>query len=163
MTEPHLHIVNPTYQIINFRSSELPDQYKALVFSKWLRSLRFGNPLFEKIDQDEYFKNYHIFIENLLRKPDSTIRLAVLSDDKDVVLGFSALREDVLDYVHVHRDQRKQGIARKLIPDTITTLTHLTKTAMGILAHSPRYRLMVKDVPIEKNPDIRYFIFNPFA
>jgi GNAT superfamily N-acetyltransferase len=58
------------------------------------------------------------------------VRLAVLSDDRDVVLGFSVSREDILDYVHVHKDMRKQGVATSLIPKDIKIITHLTKTAL---------------------------------
>jgi ribosomal protein S18 acetylase RimI-like enzyme len=88
----------------------------------------------------EYYKSYHFYIENLLRKPDSVIMLAVLSDDHDVVLGFSASREDVLDYIHVHRDYRKVGIGKALLPDEITTFTHLTLTALNIWQAKAKYK-----------------------
>ncbi len=150
-----------TYSILEFKSSELPETYKALVFSKWLRSLRYGSPGFDKIQQDKYFDHYHLYIEMLLKKPDSIIRLAVLTDDNDVVLGFSASREDVLDYVHVHVDQRKQGIAKALIPKNITTTTHQTRVALEILCNNPKYKLIVKDE--EKDPNRICIYFNPFA
>lgn len=127
-----LKIENPTYSIISYPSALLPDQYTALIYSKWLRSLRFGNPIFKNMPSNIYYKEYHTFIENLLKKPDSIIRLAVLTDDHDVVLGFSVIREDVLDYVHVHKDQRKQGIAKALVPPGITTMSHITTVAMEI-------------------------------
>lgn len=137
-----------TVSIHKYHSKDLPPQYKSLVFSKWLRSLRFGNPIFEKINSDEYFKNYQIFIEKLLSKPDSLIRLAVLTDDRDVVLGFSVSREDVLDYIHVHKDHRKQGIGSLLVPEGTTTFSHITKTAIEIWQKIPRYKKLK---------------FNPFA
>jgi GNAT superfamily N-acetyltransferase len=161
MIEQHLHIKDPTYSVITFKASELPEQYKALVFSKWLRSLRYGNPLFEKADSNEYYKNYHIFIENLFKKPDALVHLAVLTDDHDVVLGFSATREDVLDYVHVHRDMRRQGIAKKLIPSSINVFSHMTKIIGSILTHNPKYKL--RDPSKMDDPAVRYFTFNPFA
>ncbi len=141
-------VSNPTYKVISFPSAKLPVEYKALVFSKWLRSLRYGNAIMEKVNQDEYFTNYHKFIENLLSKPDSIVRLAVLSDDHDVVLGFATSREDVLDYIHVHKDQRTQGIAKALMPDGITTFSHITKSAMEIW---------------QKNDKYKHLEFNPFA
>lgn len=141
-------IVAPTYDIIVHHGHKLPQQYVPLIFVKWLQSLRHGNPLFEKIKSDEYYKHYHTFIENLMKKPDSLIRLAVLSDDHDVVLGFSASREDVLDYVQVQRDYRRIGVARALIPAGITTFTHLTKTAMNIWQDNQHYK---------------HLKFNPFA
>ncbi len=136
-----------TYSVISYPSSQLPDSYIPLVFARWLRSFRFGNPFIKKADSHSYYKHYHQYIENLMAKPDSIVRLAVLSDDHDVVLGFSVSREDVLDYVHVQVDHRKQGIAKKLIPKGTTTITHTTNLAVGILKNNANYN----------------FTFNPFA
>lgn len=128
MIEPR----DPSYTVIVFPAAKLPEQYVPMIFSKWLRSLRHGNPLFKKIKSDEYYKYYHAYLENLLGKPDSLVRLAVLSDDHDVVLGFAVSREDVLDYMHVHLDYRKIGVGNKLLPEGITTFTHITFTGMKI-------------------------------
>ncbi len=141
-------MTEPSYSIIVFPGSKLPSQYIPMLFSRWLRSLRFGNPLFKKVRSKDYFRNYHTYIEKLLSKPDSQVRLAVLSDDHDVVLGFSVSREDVLDYVHVHTDYRKIGIGAKLIPEGITTFTHLTETATNIWQYNEKYKELK---------------FNPFA
>lgn len=121
-----------SYSIISFPAAKLPNQYRAMVLSKWLRSLRFGNPLFKKVDSDEYYKNYHIYIENLLSKPDSIVRLAVLSDDHDVVLGFAVSRENVLDYIHVQSDYRRIGIGTALLPSGVGVFTHITNVALAI-------------------------------
>jgi hypothetical protein len=59
------------------------------------------------------------------------VRLAVLGDDSDVVLGFSCSRGDVLDYVHVHKDYRRNGIGCSLISEGIQTITHLTHNGMS--------------------------------
>lgn len=141
-------VPEPTYSIISFPASKLPENFVPLVFSKWLRSLRFGNPLFKRVYTKDYYKNYHTYIENLLKKPDSIIRLAVLTDDQDVVLGFSVSREDVLDYIHVHNDYRRIGIARLLMPKDITTFTHITTTWLSIWPGNPNYK---------------HLQFNPFA
>jgi GNAT superfamily N-acetyltransferase len=103
-----------------------------LIFSKWLRSLRYGNDYFKLIDPPAYYAAYHRFIQNILNHPDTSVRLAVLSDDADVVLGFSVSRGTILDYVHVHKDQRRQGIGRQLVPKGIDTITHLTRTGLSI-------------------------------
>lgn len=138
-----------SYSILIYPSSKLPKSYEALIFSRWLRSLRHGNPLFKKVSSREFYDNYHKYIEKLLEKPDSQIRLAVLSDDHDNVLGFSVSREDVLDYVHVHTNNRKVGIGRALIPEGITTFSHITGPAIVIWQNlGSRYK---------------HFKFNPFA
>ncbi len=130
----------PTYSILVFPASQLPEQYTAMIFSKWLRSLRFGNTLFRSMDSDAYYRNYHVYIENLLKKPDSIVRLAVLSDDHDVVLGFSVSREDVLDYIHVHYDYRKIGVGSALVPEGITTFTHITLIGIDIWHNKSKYK-----------------------
>lgn len=121
-----------TYSIIAYPASKLPESFTALIFARWLRSFRFGNDWVKKTDPKEYYKHYHKYIEILLSKPDCVVRIAALSDDHDVVLGFSVVREDVLDYVHVQVDHRKQGIAKRLVPKGITTISHTTKLATGI-------------------------------
>lgn len=139
---------NPTYSIVVFKSMELPSSYRPLIYSRWLRSLRHGNQLFKRISSNAFYENYHNYISNLLNKPDSVVRLAVLSDDHDVVLGFSVSREDVLDYVHVHTDYRKIGVATALVPSLMTTFTHLTALAIIIW---------------QKNKKYKEWKFNPFA
>ncbi len=114
-------------KIISFSGTNLPKQYEALVFSKWLRSLRKGNALFRYVDSHQYYSEYHDFIEKLLQKPDCIVKLAILSDDEDVVLGFSVSREHVLDYVYVQPEQRGQKLSEILIPKQITTFSHITK------------------------------------
>lgn len=138
----------PSYSILTFPAKDLPKQYLPLIFSKWLRSLRFGNNLFKKMDSDEYYKNYHKYIENLLAKPDAAIRIAVLTDDHDVVLGFAVGREDVLDYIYVQKEFRKIGVAKQLFPDWITTFTHITLIAIDAW---------------NTNPKLKHLKFNPFA
>ena len=124
--------MSASYQVIVYPAKDLPEQYTALIFDNWLRSFRNGNEFIKKANPADYYKHYHLYIENLLKKPDSVVRLAVLSDDHDVVLGFSVSREDVLDYVHVKVDHRRHGIARKLVPENITTISHTTRLATDI-------------------------------
>ena len=108
------------------------EQYVPVVFSGWLKSLRFGNDFYRLMDQGSYFKTYHRFIQGILERPETEIRLAVLTDDPDVVLGFSVSRGTVLDYIYVNRDYRRLGIGRRLVPEGITTITHLTRIGLAL-------------------------------
>jgi GNAT superfamily N-acetyltransferase len=103
-----------------------------MIFSKWLRSLRYGNDYFRLIDPDEYWKAYNAYIKSILMRGDTMVRIASLTEDADVALGFSVVRGAVLDYVHVHKDFRKKGIGRILVPKNIKVITHLTKTGLSI-------------------------------
>lgn len=120
------------YKVVEYPGAKLPDTYHNMVYSKWLRSLRFGNEYFMLIDSDTYYKYYNKYIDFLLNGIDSVVRLAVLADDEDVVLGFSVSHRDVLDYVHVHKDYRKIGIATKLIPKDVSVFTHITRTWLSV-------------------------------
>ena len=148
MNAPILKIVDPTYSIVSYPAAKLPAEYKSIIFAKWLRTFRSGNPLIKNIDTGAFYDMYHKYIENLLAKPDSIIKLAVLTDTPDVVLGFSVSREDVLDYIYVHPDNRKIGIAKKLFPKDTKVMTHITLKALEIWRNNPKYK---------------YLKYNPFA
>lgn len=127
-------------------SYNLPANWRNIILSKWMRSLRFGNDYYKLMDKDAYYGAYHPYIEKIINDPESCIKFATLSEDEDVVLGFSVSRDNVLHYVHVHKDVRKQGIGRSLVPDGIEVITHLTKNGLVIWSNKcPRWK------------------FNPFA
>lgn len=145
LAEPSTDQQHATYCIISFQGERLPESFKPLILSKWMRSLKFGNDYFRLCDNSSYFKNYERYIRSILSGVSTTTSLAVLTEDRDVVLGFSVVREDVLHYVHVHRDQRRLGIGQSLLPKEFNKTTHLTKTALMLW---PKY------------PNV---IFDPFA
>jgi GNAT superfamily N-acetyltransferase len=121
-----------TYSVMPYRGVQLPYRYHHFVYSRWLRSYRYGNDFIKLIDSDAYFAAYRRYILALLSSKNSVIRIAVLTDDIDVALGFSAVRGKILDYVHVGKDYRRQGIAKHLVPEGIETITHLTKVGLRL-------------------------------
>ena len=134
------------YSVIGIHPTLLPDSYRNMIYSKWLRSLRFGNDYFKLINPAAYYDAYNKYIQRIMAQPKTMVRVAVLNDDYDVALGFSVSRGNILDYVHVHRDNRFLGIGTKLVPNGIDTITHLTKTGMVIWANK-----------------YGHWAFNPFA
>lgn len=124
-----------------------------MVLAKWLRSLRYGNEFFklwnandyiEEVDGKEilhpgYFSRYEEYILNLLVRPRSIVRMAVLTDDRDVVLGWSLVEGQTLHYVHVQHDYRNQGIGRSIVPSNIETFSHITKAGMSIWASKGKH------------------------
>lgn len=124
-----------TYSVIIYPAWQLPNQYLSMVYSKWLRSLRYGNDYFKLISPAAYYESYHKYLELLLSRHDCVVRLAVLTDDPDVVLGFSVARGSTLDYVHVQRDMRRMGVGTALLPPEIEATTHVTKPGLAIMAH----------------------------
>ncbi len=121
-----------SYTLVGHSAPFLPEEYRGVIYSKWMRSLRHGNDYYRLVDPPHYYEAYQRYISAILGKPDTMVRLAVLSDDRDVVLGFSVSRDKVLDYVYVDKLQRKQGIGKMLVPPSIEQITHVTKTGLTI-------------------------------
>lgn len=140
--------MSETYTVISYPGSAIPEAYKNLIYSKWLRSQRFGSDYYRMVPSHVFFQEYQHVIDSILSTPNTTVHLAVLSSDHDVVLGWSAFNGNTLHYVHVHKDARKQGIATHLVPDTITQFSSLTNVGLSIWGTSPSRK---------------HLIFNPFA
>lgn len=121
-----------TYDIILCKPEGIR-QYMPYIYSKWLRSLRFGNDYFKIIDSKIYYQTYQMYLNYLMQEEDFYFRIARLSDDHDVLLGFSAFHGNKLHFVYVHKDFRKAGIGTSLLPDKkIDFITHVTKTGITI-------------------------------
>lgn len=135
-----------SYKILSFLALELPKQYEGMIYSKFLRSLRYGNSYFKLIDQEPYFKCYDAYIKTILTRPAAVVRLAVLSDDEDVVLGWALIEPMKIHYIYVNKDNRRIGIATSLMPKAFDTFTHITN--------------MVLPLWQKKFPEAK---FNPFA
>lgn len=130
------------YIVRTFRGDVVPDDYRGLIYSKWMRSLRYGNDYYRLMDEKSFYPAYQRHITNILACPDAVVHIAVLAEDHDVVLGFSVCRDKVLDYVHVHKEQRLHGIGRRLVPGNIDRVTHMTKTGLllwGTKPHSMKF------------------------
>jgi hypothetical protein len=111
--------------------------YKPIIMSTWLHGLRNGSAFFKDTESKAYYARYAEVIQAILNRPTSTIRLAVLADDHDVVIGWSAFDGAVLHFVYVRPGEkgasgRRQGVATALCPKRIDVFTHLTKTGRAI-------------------------------
>jgi hypothetical protein len=111
--------------LISIRPGVKADE--AMIYSSWLKGLRYGNSWFEQIEQESYFETYHRVINQILHKPDVQVRVACLKEDEDVILGYSVSEPQLLHWVFVKPDWRRIGLARDLVAKDITTVTHMTK------------------------------------
>lgn len=121
-----------SYTIMGYLSHALPNEYRNYVMAKWMRSYRYGNDYIKLSDSDSYFEAYNSYINIVLMHPSAIVRIAALADDPDVALGFSVCRDTILDYVWVHKDNRKQGIGGFLVPPNIEAFTHLTRVGLKL-------------------------------
>jgi GNAT superfamily N-acetyltransferase len=103
-----------------------------LIYATWLKGLYNGNDWFRMILQDRFYEYYHKVIENILARPHTDVRIACFADRPDVILGYSVQEGERLHWVFVKASFRRFGIAKRLIPDTITTCTHLTRLAVSL-------------------------------
>lgn len=124
--------VTPSYTVTVYNGRFFPSRFFPLILSKWMRSFRYGNDYIKLSDPQSYYTAYNHYIRMLLLKPETRVHLAHLTDDDDVILGFCVSRFNILDYLYVQKDFRKQGIARFLLPDNIDTFTHLTRTGLKL-------------------------------
>lgn len=113
-----------------------PDDWN-FILATWLKGLRYGNDWFGLIEAPVYYESYQKVIENILQLPITTIRVACLQDSPDVILGYSVSRGTVIDYIFVKKNWRGIGIAKSLVPDGVTTASHLTEVGKAILKKYP--------------------------
>lgn len=132
-----------SYKIISGHISSFGPEYKNLIIAPFLNSLRYGNDLFKLVEQEAYYKNYAKYIELLINRPNTKIRMAKLSDN--TVLGWSIMEDKTLHYVWVKKEQHRQGIATALVKE-FDTISHITHKGINIWA--------------KKFPNVR---FNPFV
>lgn len=98
----------------------------------WKQSLYYGNPFFNLIHEPIYYKNYQPVIQKILSRPDIKIAIACLKDEPTLCLGYSVSQEDILHFIYTKKDWRKIGIMTDLLPQKISTLTHLTETGKSL-------------------------------
>lgn len=84
------------------------------VYSNWLRDLRDADP--SGLPDELWFPPHRAWIDRLLADPDVTVLIAAAADQPNEILGFIVARpHEVLEWVHVRRDLRKKGLARRLL------------------------------------------------
>jgi hypothetical protein len=110
------------YNIRDVRYSDMN-----FIFTTFLKGLYHGDSWFSIIPQDIFMRNYNRFLHVLISR--SNIRVACLPDDADVILGYSIMSKEgqELHWVFTKTAWRHKGIARALVPTTVTVVTHLTK------------------------------------
>lgn len=97
---------------------------RPLIYATWLRGLYYGNKYYKTIDQSAYFATYPKVLEHLLN--NSSVQVACLSSDPDVVLGYVVYKGDTVHWIYVKRAWRGLGIAKSLFPPIVNIVSHLT-------------------------------------
>lgn len=86
----------------------------ALIYATWRNALWYAERRPDS-ESDQFYKAASERIADILKRPDSRTRVACLSDDSDMLLGWSVLVGDRLEFVYVKIDYRRKGIGRLLV------------------------------------------------
>lgn len=123
---------------------------ESFLYKTWLDGLKYGNTQnkldkdvnqenehwfkysFEELEYSHFCAKYRKIIKHIISKPNTKVRIACLIDDPDTIIGYIITEPQILHWVYVRNDWRNIGIARDLIPDNITYVTHLTKPGIAI-------------------------------
>lgn len=113
------------------------------IYASWLKGLLYGgDELYRKVPQAVYFLNHHRVIEGILVSKATKVKVAVLKEDPDVILGYAVYREAggqiVLDFVFVKKSWRNIGIAKSICPSQIYAVSSLTRVGSSILKKHPQ-------------------------
>lgn len=135
--------ISELYEIRDFQEDDTN-----FILATFLRGLYYGDFFWGEMPKDIFMANYKMFALNLIGSAKVAIKVACLKEDKSIILGYSLLSADfsAIHWVFVKKAWRKQGIARSILPQYPTTVTHLTATGKDLL------------IKFENKP-----IFNPFA
>lgn len=83
----------------------------AFIYATWRNALWFAEKRDPKL-ADEFFRSASHLIT--AKTKDADIRIACLSDDSDMLLGWALLIGDNLEFVYVKADYRRSGIGKLL-------------------------------------------------
>lgn len=129
----------------NLRAGKPED--KNFVLSSFLRGMYHGDSWFSQIPRGIFMDNYKVVAEALFDDPKNLVVVACLPEDPNIILGYSILSADgtTLHWVYVKQTWRRRGIMTRIVPNTITKVSHLTELGSTLI------KKLKKDV-----------IFNPF-
>lgn len=111
------------------------DDDKNFILKSFLLSVYHGETWFTKIPKRIFMDNYKKVAETLFYAYKDTIRVACLPDDSTVILGYAIINQDgtTLHFIYVKDVWRKRGIGRRLVPESITHISHLTALGEQLL------------------------------
>lgn len=105
-----------------------------------------GPKFFSLVPKKIFMEKYKPYAEALIA--NRVVKIACLPDAPEIILGYSIMSKDfqVIDWVFVKSAWRNKGIARALIPQFPTSVSHITRVGLTLLK---KFKIEV--------------IFNPFT
>jgi ribosomal protein S18 acetylase RimI-like enzyme len=119
------------------RNAKLEDY--AFIKATWLRGLYYGESWYSMIPKDIFMKNNSLYFDKLLGSTKTLVMVACLKEDPDTILGYSVISKDlkILHWIYVKSAWRNQGLAKKLTPIEMESVSHITKLGLTLLKKFP--------------------------
>ncbi len=108
-----------------------PNKDIALIFSTWRNSIWFDEPRDAK-QANTVFRKLTQKIKNIINNKTSTIKIACLKEDPDIIVGYSVFTQDNLEWIYVKPDYRKKKIGAALAKGFKTISEPQTKIGKAI-------------------------------
>ncbi len=104
------------------------------IYATMLRGLYHGCELYGLIEKEAFYSNYEQVLAKLLLKPVLELKIACLTLEPEVILGYALAEPGVLHFVYIKSPFRGQNIAKQLLASCseIRFVTHLTKSGNAI-------------------------------
>lgn len=67
-----------------------------------------------------------------MAKPGTEVKVICDSEDQDIILAYSVFSSDTVHWMFTKEAWRKQGFAKRLLPEDVRIVTHLTKPGNAI-------------------------------
>lgn len=113
------------------------------IYSTWLKGMYYGNEFVRWVPEPAFFFNYRKVIKAILALPRARVKVACLKTDPNEILGYVVMEDNegftTLHWAFTKELWRKMGVAKKLMPATISEVTHLTKLGKSIKPASWAY------------------------
>lgn len=118
---------------------DMKETDKAFIMATWLRGLYYGDSWFSQIPKHLFMNSYKRILEGYLYSTKTTVKVACLKEDQDVILGYAAYTYDekALLWVFVKTAWRQQGIGKSLVPKSTQFVMLLTAVGKSLLAKLP--------------------------
>ena len=121
----------------------------AYVFSTWLRDLRDADP--GGLPDDLWFPAHRALIERTLADRAVTVLVAAAADQPSDILGYAVADQQVLEWIHVRKQLREKGLAKRLLQQLSLTdpvqSRWTTSLARERIRHRPRGRWLRREIP----------------
>lgn len=117
-----------------------PDMDSGFIYSTFPKGVYHGSYDDITLPKKEWFA---LFYEAMKASLDlSQITIACMDGSPEVIIGYSIVRESILQFVYVKESYRKQGIARILTRNRYSKVNtdNLTIVGHAILRDHPEYR-----------------------